>query len=113
MAEQVLSHLVLKSPYRGAMWAIHERAIERLGSLGGRHAITALSTVLQRRSLWSPFRMVALHRLAIDALARIGTPDAVAVVETVASYGLWLDRAAARARLASLAGQTVSKGHPR
>jgi len=109
-AEQVLSHLVLRAPYRGAMWGIHERALERLGSLGGRHAVNALSTVLQRRSFWSPFRMVALHRLAIDALARIGTPDAVAVVEQVASYGLRLDRSAARARLASFDGQPARRG---
>jgi hypothetical protein len=89
---------------------VHERAVERLGSLGGQHAIGALSTVLQRRSLWAPFRMVALHRLAIDALARIGTPDAVAVIETTAAYGLRLDRKAARARLADLEGATPGKG---
>ena len=108
-AEQVLAHLVLRSPYRGAMWAIHERAIERLGSLGGRHAVSALATVLQRRSFWSPFRMVALHRLAIDALAQVGTPDAVAVIETAAAYGLLLDRSTARARLADLAGEPAGR----
>jgi len=112
-AEQLLTYLVLHAPYRGAMWAVHERAVERLGSLGGQHAISALSTVLQRRSFWAPFRMVALHRLAIDALARIGTPDAVAVIETTAAYGLRLDRKAARARLADLEGATPGKGHRR
>jgi HEAT repeat protein len=112
-AEEVLSYLVLRAPYRGRMWAIHKRAVDRLGSLGGRRAITALSTVLQRRSFWSHFRMVALHRLAIDALARIGTPEAIAVVETVAAYGLLLDRSAARARLAGLADQPADTGQPR
>ena len=110
-AEPVLTHLVLQAPYRSAMWSVHERAIERLGSLGGQPAISALSTVLQRRSFWSPFRMVALHRLAIDALVRIGTPDAIAVVETTASYGLWLDRATARARLADLTNRPPGRGH--
>ena len=109
-AEQVLTYLVRRAPYRGAMWAVHERAVERLGAVGGQPAISALSTILQRRSLWSPFRMVALHRLAIDALSRIGTPDAVAVVETTAAYGLWLDRKAARARLADIEGSGPLKG---
>jgi HEAT repeat protein len=109
-AEQVLAHLVLRAPYRGAMWNVHERAIERLGALGGRHAITALSTVLQRRSFWSPFRMVALRRLALDALAQVGTPDAVDVIQSTAADGLLLDRAAARTRLHAIANQTDRKG---
>jgi len=109
-AEQVLAHLVLRAPYRGAMWNVHQRAIERLGALGGRHAITALSTVLQRRSFWSPFRMAALRRLALDALAQVGTPDAVDVIQSTASGGLLLDRAAARARLHAIANQTDRKG---
>jgi HEAT repeat protein len=98
-AEQVLSYVVLAAPYRGMMWVVHKRAIQRLGSLGGRHGVNALSAVLQRREFWSPFRMAALHRLAVDALGQIGTPDAVATIETVASCGPWWARAAARATL--------------
>jgi HEAT repeat protein len=97
--EQVLSRLILKTPYRGTLWAFHGQAIERLGAAGGRLAVDALSEVLQRRSLWSPFKMAYLHRRAIDALARIGTPDAVAAIESAAAYGSLAGRAAARACL--------------
>ena len=97
-AEQVLSYVVLAAPYRGVMWVVHKRAIQRLGALGGRHAVDALAAVLQRRQFWSPFRMASLHKLAVDALGQIGTPDAMAVIETVASHGPRWARAAARAR---------------
>jgi len=109
-AEQLLSHLVLAAPSRGAMWPIHERAIERLGSLGGRYSVNALSAVLQRRQFWSPFRMARLHRRAVDALGQIGTPDAVAVIETVASHGPRRARAAARARLGAAIARTTREG---
>jgi hypothetical protein len=98
--EQVLSRLILKAPYRAALWAFHGQAIERLGAAaGGRLAVDALSEVLQRRSLWSPFKMAYLHRRAVDALAQIGTPDALAAIEGAAAYGSRAGRAAARACL--------------
>ncbi len=106
-AEQVLSYLVLEAPYRGSMWEIHARAIERLGVIGNQHAVNALAAVLQRRRFWSRFRMAALHRLAIDALVRIGSPDAIAVLETAADGGSRLVRNAARMRLgAAMASET-------
>ena len=109
-AEQVLSFVVLHAPYGGALWPLHERLVERLGSLGGRTAVQALSTVLQRRSFRSPFRMAALYRLAIDALARIGTREAIETIESVAELGPRRARAAARARLADGIGRPVTEG---
>jgi hypothetical protein len=111
--EQVLSHIVLRAPYRGPMWPIHERAVERLGSLGGRASVQALSTVLQRRRIRSPFRMAALHRLAIDALARIGSHEAIETLESVAAYGPRRARAAARAQLAARVGRPFPEGRVR
>jgi HEAT repeat protein len=104
--------MVLRAPYGGAMWPVHERVVERLGTLGGRTSVQALSTVLQRRSFRSPFRMAALHRLAIDALARIGTRDAVETIESVAEYGPRRARAAARARLAAGTAAPATEGRP-
>jgi len=95
-AAQVLSHLAVTAPCRGAMWTVHERVVERLGAVGGQTAVDALSVVLQRRSLWSPLRMRSLHRRAIDALVRIGSPEAIRVLEAAAAAG---SRTAARARL--------------
>jgi hypothetical protein len=98
-AEQILSYLVVHAPHRGAMWPIRRRAIERLGSRGGRLAVDALAAVLASRQIWSPFRMMAMHRAAVDALAHIGTPDAVAELEAIALDGPRWVRAATRARL--------------
>jgi len=109
-AEHVLSHIVLTAPYRGAMWAVHERAIRRLGSLAGRHSLNALSAVLQRRQFWSPFRMAVLHRLAIEALGQIGTPDAMAVIEGIAASGPRRVRTAARAQMGRAMSTTTREG---
>jgi HEAT repeat protein len=102
-AEQVLAYLAVKAPCRGAMWALHERAVERLGVVGGRTGTDALSAVLQRRSVWSPFRMRRLHRLAVDALAKIGSPEAIGVLESAAASASRPVRAAARGHLDALA----------
>jgi hypothetical protein len=109
-AEQVLSHVVLEAPYRGALWPIHMRAVERLGAIGGRPAVDALSVVVERRQIWSPFKMAALHRLAVDALGRIGTSEAVDALEAVASEGPSWARAAARARLDAVTSAADRQG---
>jgi hypothetical protein len=67
--------------------------------LGGRAAVDALGAVLHARSFRAPFKMAALHRLAIEALARMGTADAVSAIEDAAANGPRWARAAARARL--------------
>lgn len=109
-AEQVLSHVVLKTQCRGAMWPVHMQAVEQLGSVGGRFAVDALTAVVKRRQFWSPFKMAALHRLAVGALGRIGTSEALDVLETVASDGPSWARAAARARLDAVTPAADRKG---
>jgi HEAT repeat protein len=109
-AEQVLSHVVLETPYRGATWPVHMRVVERLGSVGGRVAVDALAAIVKRRQFWSPFKMAALHRLAVGALVRIGTSEALEVLETIASDGPSWARAAARARLDAVTLAADRKG---
>jgi hypothetical protein len=111
-AEQVLSHLIVAAPCAGTMWPIHERAVERLGTVGGRKAVEALASVLNRRSVWSPFRMRKLHLLAIDALAKIGSPEAADAIDKAAGSGQRAVRAAARARLATLAARHPERNAP-
>jgi HEAT repeat protein len=100
-ASRVWSRLVVKAPRRGGLWPVHVQGIERLGVLGGRAAVEALEAVLQARSIRAPFKMAALHRLSIDALARVATPEAVSAIESAAAYGPRWTRAAARTRLAA------------
>ncbi|MFO7694744.1 MAG: HEAT repeat domain-containing protein [Vicinamibacterales bacterium] len=111
-AEQVLSHLAVHAPCRATMWAVHERVVERLGTVGGRTSVDALSAVLQRRSVWSPFRMRSLRRLAIDALAKIGSPEAIGVIQSSAASGTRAVRAAARASLEALAARQPREERP-
>jgi hypothetical protein len=94
------------------MWAVHGRAVERLGTVGGRAGVDALSAVLGRRSLWSPLLMRNLHRLAIDSLANIGSPEAIGVIETAAASGTRAVRAAARASLEALAARHSREERP-
>ena len=98
-AVRVWSRIVLDTARKGDLWAVHAQAVERLGLLGGRAAVDALGAVLHARSFRAPFKMAALHRLAIDALARMGTADAVSAIEDAAANGPRWARAAARARL--------------
>ena len=111
-AEQVLTHLAVNAPCRGTMWDVHGRAVERLGTVGGRAGVDALSAVLERRSLRSPLRMRSLHRLAIDALASIGSAEAIGVIHTAAASGTRAVRAAARARLDALAARHSREERP-
>ena len=108
-AEPVLAYLAVKARCRGAMWAVHERIVERLGAVGSRTGIDALAAVLQRRSFWSPFRMRHLHRLAIGSLAEIGSPEAAGVMASAVATASRPVRAAARARLEALAAQHPSE----
>jgi len=101
-AARVWSRILLTARRRGGLWAVHEQAVERLGAIGGRAAVGALDEVLQTRSIRAPFKTAALRRQALEALARIATPDAVSAIEAAAAYGPRRMRAAARARLATL-----------
>jgi hypothetical protein len=104
-AEPVLSHLTVTAPCRGSMWLVHERAVERLGTVGGRKGVDALAAVLNRRSFWSPLRMRSLHRLAVDALAKLASPEAIGVLAAAAESGPRAVRSAARVHVAALAAR--------
>jgi HEAT repeat protein len=98
-AARVWVHILRRAPRRGGTWPVHGQAVERLGALGGRPAVDALEDVLAARSFRAPFKMAALHRLAVENLARVGTPEAVSALESAAAYGPRWIRKAARARL--------------
>ena len=100
-ALQVLAYLVRSAPCRGPMWQVYERAVHRLGAIGGRAAVEALADVMHKRVVWAPFKIVVLRRLAAEAVARIGTPDALEALRAAASTGPWGARSAARRHLAA------------
>ncbi|MCX6539071.1 MAG: HEAT repeat domain-containing protein [Acidobacteria bacterium] len=97
----ILAYLVRSAPCRGPMWQVYERAVQRLGAIGGRTAVDALADVMNKRVVWAPFKIVVLRRLAAEAIARIGTPDALDALRAAASTGPRGARSAARRHLAA------------
>jgi HEAT repeat protein len=88
--------------HRGALGAVYLRAIESLGALRDPAGVEPLKDALYKGEWWAPRRSSAIRNGAAAALARIGTPEAVAVLEEAiaeASRGI---RSAARAQLANV-----------
>jgi len=100
-AQPLLAYIVQQVPLRGTLWSIHERAILRLGAIGGHRATLALAAVLERRKVWAPFHTRALHKLALTALSQVNLPDAWRVLEAAAGGGPRHLRSTARALLTS------------
>jgi HEAT repeat protein len=106
----VLAHIVTHAPQGGQMRTIHERAIERLAAGGGPVAVRAINNALQRGSVMAPFRTAAMRKLCAQALARIGTPDAVECLAAAAVGGSRGLRAAAAAALSRVAAGAPQEG---
>ncbi len=95
-----LCHVLNHTMPRGSLVAVHESIIEALGWLNAHPESTStLRTVLHRSEWWAPFRTASLRTIASVALRRIGTPEALAVLEDAAARGNRGVRKAARAQL--------------
>jgi hypothetical protein len=79
---------------------IYLRAIESLGALRDPEGIVPLTEALGKGEWWAPRRTSALRAASAHALARIGTPEAFAALETAAARSRRV-RAAARPFLAN------------
>lgn len=101
-AVPALSFLVRHAPCRGPMWEVYERAVQRLGMIGGRTAVDALNAVVDKRVAWAPFKVAVLRQLAVDALARIASPEAIEALQQAARSGLRGARSTARRHLAAM-----------
>jgi hypothetical protein len=93
----ILSHI----DHRGTLAPVYLRAIESLGALRDPGGIVPLREALHRGEWWAPRRTSALRAAAASALARIGTPDALAVLDEAVARGSRGVRSAARAQLSS------------
>jgi hypothetical protein len=87
--------------HRGALAGVYLRAIESLGALREPAGIEPLREALYKGEWWAPRRTAALRTAAAAALARIGTPDAFAVLEDAVARGSRGVRSAARAQLST------------
>jgi HEAT repeat protein len=100
-AAPLFAYILAHVDHRGRLSSIYARAIEALGTLKDPEGIPALKNALYRGEWWAPRRSAALRRSAAAALARVGTPDATAVLEEAVKRGSRGVRAAARSALPS------------
>jgi len=96
----LLCPVLARSKPRGPLVELHTQIMEALGGLGGHpDSVQALRAALYRGEWWAPNRTAALRRTAAAALRRIGTSDALAVLEEAANKGPRGVRNAARIQM--------------
>jgi HEAT repeat protein/PBS lyase HEAT-like repeat-containing protein len=95
-AVPLFTYILVHVDHRGALNTIYLRAVESLGALKDPDSVAPLKDVLYRGEWWAPRRTSTLRAAAAAALARIGTPEAHAVLEHAAAAGPRGVRAAAR-----------------
>ncbi len=82
---------------------VYLSALEALGASSDAAAVDALKLALHRGDLWAPVRTRKARSAAAASLRRIGTPQAIEVLQHAARSGSRGTRAAARSHLAGLA----------
>jgi HEAT repeat protein len=93
----LLCYILNNTRPRGKLAQVHADAIEALGALSAHPESTrALRHALYRGEWWAPGRTAALRRAAATALRRLGSPEAVAVLQEAARAGSRRIRSAAR-----------------
>jgi HEAT repeat protein len=96
-AVPLLCYVLEHSKPRGPFVALHTQIMEALGALGQHPAsIATLKAALHRSEWWAPGRTALLRRAAALALWRIGSPEALRVLEEAAQHGARRIRTAAR-----------------
>jgi len=97
-AAPLFVYLLDRIDHRGPLSSVYLRSIEALGTLKDPAGVEALKAALYRGEWWSPRRTAVLRGAAAAALARIGTPAAVEILEEAAVAGPRGVRAAVRSQ---------------
>lgn len=95
-AAPLFAYILRHVDHRGALASTYVRAIESLGALKDPVGIPPLKEALYKGEWWAPRRTSTLRSAAATALARIGTPEAAAVLDEAIASGARGVRAAAR-----------------
>jgi HEAT repeat protein/PBS lyase HEAT-like repeat-containing protein len=80
-ATPLFVYIVENVDHRGRLASVYLRAIESLGAQKDPAGVAPLQAALYKGEWWAPVRTRALRDAAAAALARIGTPEALAVLE--------------------------------
>ena len=94
----ILGHI----DHRGALAPVYLRAIESLGALRDPAGIAPLRAALYKGEWWAPRRTRVLRSAAASALARIGTSEALGVLDEAVARGSRGVRSAARTQLSNV-----------
>ena len=109
-AVPLFSYVLSKAEPRGKLVAIHLSMIEALGTMRPRpESIRALQQVLLRGTWWAPFRTTTQRQAAATSLRRLGTPEALAVLEAAVTSGGRAVRRIARAQVAAFPRREKSR----
>ena len=109
-AVPLFCYVLAKSKPRGKLVSVHVSMIDALGTMKSRPESTlTLQQVLQRGDWWAPFRTATLRQAAASALRRLGTPEALAVLESAANARSRSVRKIARTQLASFPRREKSR----
>ena len=100
-ATPLFAYIIGHIDHRGALAPVYLRAIESLGALRDPAGIAPLRDALYKGEWWTPRRTGALRTAAAAALARVGTADALAVLDEAVARGSRGVRSAARAQLSN------------
>jgi HEAT repeat protein len=108
-ATPLFAYILGHVDHRGALAPIYVRAIESLGALRDPAGVPPLREVLYKGEWWAPRRTAALRSAAAAALSRIGTPEAIAVLEEAVERGSRGIRSAARVQLSNAHGRRPAR----
>jgi len=98
-ATPLVAYILRNVDYK-RLTSVYMRAIEQLGALKDPEAVPPLTEAFRRPGeWWAPRRTSALRAAAAAALARVGTPEAFAVLEEAVTNGPRGLRNAARPHL--------------
>jgi len=86
-ATPLFGYIVRNIDHRGPLAPVYLRAIESLGALKDPEGVVPLKEALYKGEWWAPRRSAVLRRAAAAALARIGTSEAIAVLQEAAAAG--------------------------
>jgi hypothetical protein len=98
-AAPLFAYILGNVDHRGQLRSVYLRAIEALAALKDPAGVPALEAALHRGEWWAPGRTRVLRTAAAAALARMGTPEAAAILEEAARAGSRGVRRAARAQI--------------
>jgi hypothetical protein len=93
----LFEYIVTKIDRRGPLRGVYLSAVESLGELKAEQAVGLLKDALYGGEWWAPVRTAELRRTAATALYRIGTPEALRILEDAERRGPRGVRAAAKA----------------